>query len=297
MPSIKAQHLSIALALLSISAASPVCHDTKCKSQNLDCDISSVPHPLFERSTWNYWWAAVTAEAVRTTSRLNEARDMEKPTPAEYPLPAIELPIFVMNRSDRPDRKEAISRLLARVGFTNVSFPKTIMWHDIHVRSLENSGKLHRSFRRFYSEYESSRPGYLPFIANALSQMYTIQAAVDSKLPLFGIFEDDLVQGSSLARTNCRIRRALDQLPSNADMLYLEVCHENCDDSNPVPGATSLLRLSKPQCTGAIIYTLHGAEKVLKLAMPVWDFIDRMYGNVVLDAALVVSVDLLPWGV
>jgi hypothetical protein len=262
------------------------------KDDDADCSVSSSPLPVFEGTQWGSWWNAVTAEAVRTTCRLNDGGDYLLDAAAEDPHP-LEIPVFVMNRADRPDRRKAIGSLLSRVGFTNISFPETVLWHDIDVQLLENSGKLHRSFKRYYSQFGESKPGYLPFIANAISQLETIEKAIAGELPLFAIMEDDLFAGSSLANTNCRIRKALKDLPASADMLYLEVCHELCSYVATCPETKHLLRLHKPQCTGAVIYTLKGARKVLRHASPVWDFIDRMYGYIVQDQALEVRQGFL----
>jgi hypothetical protein len=256
-------------------------------SSDLNCSISSKPHPEFQSANWSRWWIAVHAEVVRTTSKLNH-HPFFLPHASEI-THFIDAPIFVMNRADRPDRRKATKNLLAAVGFTNVSFPTTIMWHDINVRSLEASGKLHRGFKKIYADHAAARPGYLPYIANALSQLETMQKAVKQKLPLIGIFEDDLVAGSSLSNTNCRIRKALEELPPSADMLYLQVCYEPCRNMTAVHNRPSILRLRSPACTGAIFYTLQGAEKILKLALPVWDFIDRMLPDLIAEGSVEVS--------
>lgn len=45
----------------------------------------------------------------------------------------------------------------------------------------------------------------------------------------FGIFEDDLIQSSSIMDSQQHIHAALYNLPSSADLLYFELCFETCD--------------------------------------------------------------------
>jgi len=259
-------------------------------TNSLDCSVSSKKFSDFDSNKWNNWWTEVMAEGVRTVHRLNNCGDLPIEEASDAKLEPIDVPIFVMNRRDRPDRRSAVATLLHRVGFTNVSFPPTIMWHDIDVASLLSGGGIHKNLTNSYLEYSHVKPGYLPYIANALSQLETIERAVARELPLFGIFEDDLIQASSLGNTNCRIRRALNDLPPSADMLYLDLCHENCAKMSRCYHTRFLLKLSEPHCTGAIIYTLAGARRVLSLASPPWNFIDRMYPALIKDSKLSVRI-------
>jgi hypothetical protein len=256
-------------------------------AKNSGCAVSSKPHFPHQKETVARWWGAVHAEAVRTTIQLNHDESIGANIyKTSENIAPIDIPIFVMNRADRPDRREASAKLLSAVGFKNVSFPATIMWYEVDEHHLEQSGLLHRNFTQIYAHLASTSPGFLPYIANAISQLETIKEAVAHNLPAFGIFEDDLVQGSSLANTNCRIHKALKDLPSTADMLSLQICYEHCGKMTYSADTPHILKLFAPACTGAIFYTLAGAKKILDLFVPVWDFIDRMFPIVMEEGAL-----------
>eukprot|EP00960_Hanusia_phi_P011272 329611-Hanusia_phi.AAC.1 len=79
-----------------------------------------------------------------------------------------------------------------------------------------------------------------------------------------------------ISSLNHRIKAALDELPSSADMLYLEYCYERCALHCSVSSYVHISRAYRPRCTGAVLFTAKGARKVLHLCKPVFGAIDNM---------------------
>ena len=162
---------------------------------------------------------------------------------------------------------------MSAVGFTSVSFPSVLAWNEVRAGVIPED---------FLSEYivdypvthtsfqgrDSMSDKHLPYVANTMTMLSWMKKAMDLGLAMFGIFEDDLVPGMSPRATNSMIVGALRELPSTADLLFLEFCLETCTNMSAVPGAPHLLRAHKPVGTGAIIYTAKGARRVLEQTLP-----------------------------
>jgi len=115
---------------------------------------------------------------------------------------------------------------------------------------------------------------------------------------LFAVFEDDLwlAPGVEYARNSStpsaqsplqqrqvraaaareRMSAAVASLPRSADVLYLEMCGENCADLRYARGNTVIARARKPFCSAAMLFTPRGAQRVLDLTLPIFDGLDLM---------------------
>jgi len=215
-------------------------------------------------------------------------------------IQAIDIPIIVSNLPDRKQRRAGIEDVLSAVGFTSVSFPKVLGLNEVRAGVLP---------KNFLSEYITAYPGFLsdhvvphqdlpdilsPYIANTMTMLSWMKKALDLRLTMFGIFEDDLVPGMSPLATNSMIVGALRELPPTADLLYLEFVLEKCTNMSSVPGAPHLLRAHRPVGTGAIIYTAKGARKVLEQTMPAFfPALDSMLSHLIENGHLEVTVPLI----
>jgi hypothetical protein len=229
---------------------------------------------------WNEWIFSAYAEAVHTTAALNAGQVYGRSDVK------IDIPIFVMNIFHRPDRRESASKHLANLGFTNVSFPPTISWRDLRVDDLVADKMVDwNAFKRSHPHQNDTQ--LLQWISNAYCQLLAIEQAVLADLPLFGIFEDDLVPARrSASDVTAAILRAVEQLPPTADMLYLEACHESCGMLAYSPARPALARARHPSCAAAVLFTRRGARRALGGALPVWDVIDVMYPSLIERGAL-----------
>jgi hypothetical protein len=89
------------------------------------------------------------------------------------------------------------------------------------------------------------------------------------------ILEDDIDTLINYKQIGYILEKSIKELPPDADMLYLEMCYENCGKIKKI--SENLYKLHSPACTAAILYTAKGAKKVLKLCSPVFDGIDIMF--------------------
>jgi hypothetical protein len=192
-------------------------------------------------------------------------------------------PVAVMSQPHDLERRSHISRLLETVGFRNVSFPETIKWSDINIEQMTVRGVLSTSFfRRIQRRNDTNFVGYLRYTANAVSQVQRIRAAAAAKEPII-IMEDDLMLGATVQTIQDILCNslALKNLPPSADMIYLEYCHEKCDELAYNDQHPNLARAVRPSCSAAILFTVKGAQRVANLCWPVFDVIDRMYPSLI----------------
>jgi hypothetical protein len=209
-------------------------------------------------------------------------------------IQAIDVPILVSNLPHRKERRARTEDILSAVGFTSVSFPSVLDWNEVRAGVIPED---------FLSEYIVDHPfpmpsfegrgmsdKHLPYIANTMTMLSWMKKAMDLGLAMFGIFEDDLVPGMSPRATNSMIVGALRELPSTADLLFLEFCGETCTSMSAVSGAPHLLRMHAPFCSGAIIYTAKGAKKVLGRTLPAFFIaLDTMLAQMIRHGHLEVS--------
>ena len=87
--------------------------------------------------------------------------------------------------------------------------------------------------------------------------------------------EDDIIPLTHYQKVGLILEQTIKELPEDTDMLYLEMCYEQCDKINKI--SKNLYKLYEPVCSAAILYTSTGAEKILKLCLPVFDGIDNMF--------------------
>jgi hypothetical protein len=195
----------------------------------------------------------------------------------------LNIPVSVMSQPHDLERRSHTLRLLNTVGFRNVSFPETLKWSDINIEQMTVRGVLSTSFlRRLQRRNDTNFVGYLRYAANAVSQVQRIRAAAAAKEPII-IMEDDLMLGASVQSIQEILCSSLTlkNLPPSADMIYLEYCHEKCDELAYNDHHPSLARAVRPSCSAAILFTVKGAQRIADLCWPVFDVIDRMYPNLI----------------
>jgi hypothetical protein len=191
------------------------------------------------------------------------------------------LPVSVMNLPENPARRESSRRLLEAVGFSNVSFPPTMPWSEIREEELISGEMIAPSFfSRMRSVTDTNTVGRKKYAANALTHIHRIRAAAQHGEPVI-IMEDDLMAAAPLQSARNHICRTLSNVPSTADMVYLEYCFESCSYSSYDSSYPRIARAFEPSCAAAIFFTAQGARKVAELCLPVFNVIDRMYPHLI----------------
>ena len=183
--------------------------------------------------------------------------------------------IYVMNIPNRIDRKIHMKKMLKKIGVNpnNIIFSSENQ-HMIPFRSKEDVKDRQKLIKQNKVTLEVSNKLNDPYLANALGHLDYIKVIADSKENGI-IMEDDIFPLTHYQKIGLLLEEAIEELPEDADMLFLEMCYEQCDKINKI--SKNLYKLYKPYCSAAILYTPTGAEKILKLCLPIFDGIDMMF--------------------
>jgi GR25 family glycosyltransferase involved in LPS biosynthesis len=183
--------------------------------------------------------------------------------------------IYVMNMPDRIDRKIHMKNMLKKIGVNpnNIVFNSENQ-HMIPFRSKEDVKDRQKLIKQNKLTLEGSNKLNDPYVANALGHLDYIKVIADSK-KIGIIMEDDIIQLTHYQKIGLLLEKAIEELPEDADMLFLEMCHEQCDKIKKI--SKNLYKLYRPSCSAAILYTPRGAKKILKLCLPIFDGIDIMF--------------------
>jgi len=144
------------------------------------------------------------------------------------------IPVFIINMPNRPDRKEHMRSLMNQLGFTNYTFV-------VPYNANENTKKLF--------EEEIGKPFNLS-LTKASHNMTYLSLLKLQDVDNIIILEDDIILTKPLENIKKEIDIIVNNHPQNADMIYMEMCYENCR-MNKVNG---FVKLEDPMCTAAIYY-------------------------------------------
>jgi GR25 family glycosyltransferase involved in LPS biosynthesis len=186
-----------------------------------------------------------------------------------------DIKIYVMNLPERVDRKKHMKELLTKIGAnpTNIIF-NSENFHNIPYIRKEDVIDREKLFKENKLTLSGSNKLNNPYVANALGQLDYIKVIAQSG-SMGIILEDDIDTLINYKQIGYILEKSIKELPPDADMLYLEMCYENCGKIKKI--SENLYKLHSPACTAAILYTAKGAKKVLKLCSPVFDGIDIMF--------------------
>ncbi|EKX40181.1 hypothetical protein GUITHDRAFT_142907 [Guillardia theta CCMP2712] len=235
--------------------------DDTCRDDDYECESPTFPDML-----------QYTEDAMINTNRY--LRGDFSFDQVEH---AFDMKVFVLSLPGKEQKRRHMEGLLKAAGFRNVSFPALTLKEEIDVEALISSGWVTREGVELMSITPWTMHGALkPYIARAMDNLRVLEEGLSSGAELIGVFEDDLMVHDDLPSLNLRIKRALEELPASADLLYLEYCFEKCSSHCSEPGLAHISRAHRPRCTGAIVFTAQGARKVLHLCKPVFAAVDNM---------------------
>jgi hypothetical protein len=149
---------------------------------------------------------------------------------------------FIINLPDKTDRKQHMINLMNAIGLTNYTFVEPIPRDSLIKPANMDTAQLSlvkTNINILRSEYNQINRG-----------KYVL------------IFEDDVVINKIDASDVIpSIERAIVDMPSDWDMLYLEYCNEACW----VNQAKGTVRKARgPLCTGCMLYQVESIPKILK---------------------------------
>ena len=174
---------------------------------------------------WHEWAPAGMRAASRhlflsssssSSSSAAAAAAAARPCAAREPLEhRFGFPAFVLNLRRRRDRRAHARRLLAALGFANVSLPATTAARDLDVPALLRRGEISAAALRNIAA-GLGPAAVRPYAAIAADFVAAVARGAAAGFPLFAVFEDDLAAGACPAETNRRIAAALRELPRPA---------------------------------------------------------------------------------
>ena len=180
-----------------------------------------------------------------------------------------------------PARKNNVKNFCSSMKINETVFP-AIMKKDL---SYNNIYKL--------------KPGE---IACALSQEQVLRNFVESKNNSLLMFEDDIMpltnkfytlQGTTLEHVQNYMKKSVDYLPTDWDVLYFGRCWDNCQKHVPVN--KFLVKVNRAMCHHAIAFSKHGAQKILdNISHPMSKPIDHVVSGLCVKGIITCYATIVP---
>ncbi len=199
----------------------------------------------------------------------------------EHYGPVFEYPAFIISNPADTDRRKQTEFVLGSTGFQNLTFPRFISEDEINIDELISRGQLDASGLDSLMRVPWVGSRWKKVISLILNHVKCLEAGIGLNSTLFGVFEDDLMLGSSSVEARKRLSRAISELPPSADVLYLEYCFETCNMLDCSSNFRYIRRAVKPACTAAMMFTKRGAEKSLAKIKHIFLALDNMYAELV----------------
>jgi O-methyltransferase len=200
--------------------------------------------------------------------------------------PEFEIPVFVISHPADTDRRKQAEFVLSSAGFGSISYPRFITEEDIDMNEMFSTGQLDASRLESLRNTPWVGPKWRKAISLILNHVQSLEAGIGLNSTLFGIFEDDVMLGKSSTGARKQIAEALSELPSSADVLYLEYCFESCSMLDCNSSFAFIRRAVKPACTAAMIFTRKGAKKTLARIKNIFLALDNMYAELIFHGDL-----------
>ena len=211
------------------------------------------------------------------------------------------LPAFVISSPAHLDKRTQTRYLLQSAGFSDVQFVPFVAANDLNMSDMLAQGQVSAgSMKAIINTPWVGSSKLLKVLSLMKNHLQGVKMGLQANHRIFGVFEDDLMLAASPHDVVQRIGAAIAELPSTADILYLEYCYELCSKHQYEPGHEYIVRAVKPQCAGAILFTQKGAKKVLTMMKNMFLALDNMYAELIshgfLEAYLITPPVLLQDG-
>ena len=135
------------------------------------------------------------------------------------------------------------------------------------------------------SETSEKKPVNPGRIACHLGHLEILKRFLRSSNEYALIFEDDvyLAPGTSYEQ-KYKLRTILENIPKNAQIVYLSYCYELCDLSKKYNEI--FLHAIRPLCRHMYLVSREGARLILEKTLPMYNTGDKMTGNLIADKTL-----------
>lgn len=145
-----------------------------------------------------------------------------------------DIPVFIINMANRPDRKEHMKLLMNQLGFTNYTFV-------VPFAANENTKQLF--------EQETGKPFGLSLTKVSHNMTYLSLLKLQNVDNMI-ILEDDIAMTKDLENMKKELNIIVNNHPKDTDMVYMEMCMESCS----MEKVDGFVKLVNPYCAAAIYY-------------------------------------------
>jgi len=184
----------------------------------------------------------------------------------------LDIDVFLLNHV-RDARRAWVHKVIRATGFQRIESPNTTDADSLDMAALEKNGLLSPAWAHYDEDLITKKR----YVAHALDYRAALQAAQARPTSRWvGIFEDDLILTVAPSIASARISAALQQLPPDADALYLEWCWDTCKAAQFHAAYSDVSVPYEPFCSAAILYTRAGLGKLIPQLAPVYTTIDDM---------------------
>jgi hypothetical protein len=282
------EHASRQHASLDVVASFPL---------NADLSADGVERAHASSVTWtNDPEAAVddisawSAEVLETFEQLNRHGGLDRAFDAMWAadaaiVPPLGVEVFILNHLS--DGRRTWTQKMARAaGFCSLHLLPSTSGDSLDLAALEAQGLVANDWHHHSRPNIQTKKRYVAHALDGIAALRAAQVRAAATGQWMGVFEDDITLTVAPSKAARRIRAALQQLPSDADALYLEWCWDECEEARFDAGSPDISRPHEAFCAAALLYSPQGLHKVLKLVVPVYSVMDDMISGACVSGKL-----------
>ena len=221
-----------------------------------------------------------SAEVLETFELLNRHGGLDRAFDAMWSADAATVPplgveVFILNHlSD--GRRRWTQKMARAAGFRSLHLLPSTSGDTIDLAALEAQGLVSADWNHHSRPDVRTQKRYVAHALDAVAALRAAQVRAAVTGQWMGVFEDDITLTVAPSKAARRVRAALQQLPADADALYLEWCWDECEEARFDAGSPDISRPHEAFCAAAILYSPQGLQRVVQAAVPVYSVMDDM---------------------
>ena len=188
-----------------------------------------------------------------------------------------------------PKRFKAIKKMMKKLDL-NPIYVQGLDKNKITLEKALKQGHVHPDWYDYSvkggaTETSEKKPVNSGRIACHLGHLTILEQFLQSSNEYALIFEDDvyLTPGKSYERKH-KLRTILENIPKNAQIVYLSFCHEFCDLTKKYNDI--FIHAVRPLCRHIYLVSREGARIILDNTFPMYNTGDKMIGTLISDKIL-----------
>jgi GR25 family glycosyltransferase involved in LPS biosynthesis len=188
-----------------------------------------------------------------------------------------------------PKRLKSIKKIMKKLDLSPI-YVQGLDKNGITLKTSLDRGLVHPDWYDYSvkgdaTETSEKKPVNPGRIACHLGHLAILERFLQSSDEYALIFEDDvyLTPGKSYERKH-KLRTILENIPKNAQIVYLSYCYEFCDLTEKYNDI--FLHAVRPLCRHIYLVSRDGARIILDNTLPMHNTGDKMCGNLIFDKIL-----------